>query len=95
MPVCLFLSVVSFSYHSLLLNWFYQVYCYLCIYLSHVGNMVHEGGFRFPDSFFLNPLLRFELSVDKENLVPIEDVLPEIITRAKNGLHVNLSPRKI
>ena len=52
MPVCLFLSVVSFSYHSLLLNWFYQVYCCLCTYLSHVGNMVHEGGL-IPWQFFL------------------------------------------
>ncbi len=43
-------------------------------------------------SFFFF-LQRFKLSVGPDDLVPVDDLIPEIILRAKNGIRVNISPR--
>lgn len=36
---------------------------------------------------------KFKLSVNPNNYVPIEDMIPELILRAKNGIKVNIAPR--
>ncbi|XP_027051041.1 cytochrome P450 4F4-like [Pocillopora damicornis] len=36
---------------------------------------------------------KFKLSVNPDNYVPIEDMIPELILRAKNGIKVNIAPR--
>ena len=43
--------------------------------------------------FFLYYFYRFKLSVNPDNYVPIEDMIPELILRAKNGIKVNIAPR--
>ena len=44
-------------------------------------------------AFFLYYFYRFKLSVNPDNYVPIEDMIPELILRAKNGIKVNIAPR--
>ena len=43
--------------------------------------------------FFFYYFYRFKLSVNPDNYVPIEDMIPELILRAKNGIKVNIAPR--
>lgn len=38
-------------------------------------------------------LRKFKLSIFPENIVPVDDMIPELILRAKNGILVNISPR--
>jgi len=38
-------------------------------------------------------LRKFKLSFDPDNIVPVEDLIPELILRAKRGIRVNISPR--
>ncbi|XP_078352881.1 cytochrome P450 4F1-like isoform X3 [Oculina patagonica] len=38
-------------------------------------------------------LRKFKLSVGPDGLVPVDDLIPELILRAKNGIRVNISPR--
>lgn len=38
-------------------------------------------------------LYRFKLSTDPDNAVPVDDLIPELILRAKNDIRVNILPR--
>ncbi|CAH3015400.1 unnamed protein product [Porites evermanni] len=38
-------------------------------------------------------LRKFKLSLDPENVVPVDDLIPELILRSKNGIRINISPR--
>ena len=38
-------------------------------------------------------IFRFKLSLDAKNIVPVDDLIPELILRAKKGIRVNISPR--
>ena len=36
---------------------------------------------------------RFKLFLDPANVVPVDDLIPELILRSKNGIRINISPR--
>ena len=36
---------------------------------------------------------RFKLSLDPANVVPVDDLIPELILRSKNGIRINISTR--
>ncbi|KAJ7330607.1 hypothetical protein OS493_022222 [Desmophyllum pertusum] len=38
-------------------------------------------------------LRKFKLFVGPDDIVPVDDLIPELILRAKNGIRVNISPR--
>ncbi|CAH3175339.1 unnamed protein product, partial [Porites lobata] len=38
-------------------------------------------------------LRKFKLSLDPANVVPVDDLIPELILRSKNGIRINISPR--